>query len=117
LSDKHKINPGTVIDFLKMNANGLGQSIERDNLLVSAYLDQLEVWYLYRYNRRFSLPKSRKYYTAWVKSRLKMYRDKRQFRKYYFLLLQLLFKKYTPYNLRDVLFLVRKYYDKKFRFF
>ena len=117
ISDKHIKNPGTVIDFLKMNANALGQSIERDNLLASAYLDQMEVWYLYRYNRRFSLRKTRNYSTAWVKSRLSIYRDKRQFRKYYFLLCQLLFKKYTPYNLRDIFFLLRKYYDKDFRFF
>jgi hypothetical protein len=117
LSDKHTANAGTVLDFLKMNANALGQSIERDNILVSAYIDQMEIWYLHRYNRSFSLSKARNYSTAWVKSRLKIYRDKRQFLKYYFLLWQLIFKKYSPYNLRDIFFLVRKYYDKRFRFF
>lgn len=117
LSDLHTQNHNIVLDFIKMNSNSFGQSLAKDNLLVSTYFDLLEIWYLYRYNKPFSLSKARSNYTIWATVRLKIYREKGQVLKYYFLLIKLIFKFYSPYKIRDILFLSRKYFDKDFQYY
>jgi glycosyltransferase involved in cell wall biosynthesis len=117
LSDKAHRSFDIVSDMLKMNASALGQSVEKDDLLVSAYLDELEIWYLLKYNKKFSLRKARRYHTILTPFLLRIFRDKRQFTKYYISLLRLLlFKKYSPYGTRDIFFLAKKYFDKEFTF-
>ena len=116
-SDKARRTLSFVLDMPKMNANAFGQNSDHDDLLVSAYLDELEIWYLLSYGKSFSLSRARKYHTLLTPFMLRMFRDKRQFMKYYGRLLSLLFfKKYSPYSARDIFFFARKYFDKDFSF-
>lgn len=101
-----------VDDFLKMNGSHYGYSRERDEINAAMYRDALTIYMLDRHNVHPKLGPNR-YHTIWTPFLLRIYREKNMFGSYCRLLFNLwLRKKYSPYSLRDILYLGRKYFRK-----
>lgn len=116
ISDNHRKNYLITKDFIKMNKNHYSTNKLR-NKVNRAVLKDAESIYKIEFENKKWAPPLNKIQTIWTPFMLTILREKKLLLNYIIFALSLsLQKKYSPYNFRDSVFLIKSYFNKNHKF-